>query len=92
MRPVTKEQMFALAKAALEHLEYDGDAGTWRVGSYGRPFGNSHDQDKADILFFAGILEKRDSGELTDDQRYDAEEIWKNLGDFIQRECRLVLK
>ena len=92
MKPVTKEQMFALAKAALEHLEFDGDGNTWRVGSYGRPFGYSHDQDKADILFFAGILKNRDGNELTDDQRCDAEEIWKNLGAFIKSECKLVLK
>ncbi len=92
MKPVTKEQMFKLAKAAIEYLEYYDDASTWCVGTHGRPFGNSYSQDKVDILFFAGVLENQYGNELTDDQMYDAEQLWKNLGDFIKKECALVLR
>ncbi len=92
MKPVTKEQMFSLAKAALEHLEYHDDAETWRVGSHGRPFGNSFPDNIYGILAKADVIDFRIDHSVTPEEIEYAEEIWKNLGDFIQSECKLVLK
>lgn len=92
MKQPTKEQMFALAKAAIEHLEYHDDGETWRVGSHGRPFGNSYPDNIYDILTHAGIISSDPDHHITSEEIVHAEQMWKKLGDFIRNECKLVLE
>jgi len=93
MTELEKRHMLALANAALAHLEMDEDAGIWRVGSYGRPFGESFPQSERDVLFYAGAISPRylegPAAELSEEQYAYAEKLWRNLGAFIRDQCKL---
>lgn len=87
--PQKKLHLLNLARAAIQHLEMDGDQDTYLVGSYCRPFGNSYSQSRNDILFHAGVIESAND-EITDEQMDYAEELWEALGEFIRTKCKLV--